>query len=242
MKVRGLEIRALLLDLDDTLLDSQAGLGAAQDAVAEFLAARAGLETADVREQFERSGDWFWRNDERHRWGRLDMRGARRALIEHLLETLKRPDPSLAAEGAEFYSELRDRGLVPIAGALECLGRLRGRVDGLALITNGASDAQRAKIERFDLASYFDVIQVEGEFGVGKPDASVFTHVLRRLGAPASAALMVGDNFECDVLGAIGAGLEAVWIERNGRPPPTHGPRPICTLPDFPALEDLVED
>ncbi len=242
MKYQGSELSALLLDLDDTLLDNRAGLAEAQRTVAEFLAGRAGLPEAAIRQQFGRSSDWFWRDDERHRWGRLDMLGARRALLAHLLETLERPDASLAAEGAELYSELRDRGLVPIEGAFELLARLRDRVPGLALITNGAADAQRAKIERFELEPYFDVVVVEGEFGIGKPDASVFCHALATLGSPATAALMVGDNFECDVLGALGAGLDAVWIERDGRPPPAESPRPVRVLPSFPDLEALLEE
>ena len=52
----------------------------------------------------------------------------------------------------------------------------------LALVTNGAAETQRAKIERFELAHRFHHIQIEGEFGQGKPELAVYRHALERLG------------------------------------------------------------
>jgi putative hydrolase of the HAD superfamily len=214
-------IEAVLLDLDDTLLDNQAGLEAVWAQVSEQLAGRLGdVAPAAVRAQLEASSDWFWSDDARHRSGRLDMPASRCAVVSHLLEALGRPDAALAGEVARFYSELRDASLAPIDGAFEALARLRAGTRALGLVTNGAADAQRAKIERFELARWFDVIVVEGELGVGKPDARVFAHAIGALRAAPSRSLMAGDNYECDVLGALRAGLHAVWIQRDGIAPP----------------------
>jgi putative hydrolase of the HAD superfamily len=173
------------------------------------------------------------------------MPGARRAVIERVLAVQGRPNAVLAAEVAELYSRLRDASLAPFDGALDALARLRERVPALGLVTNGAAAAQRAKIERFDLAPFFDAIVVEGEAGCGKPDRRVFERALAGTGAAPERALMAGDNYECDVLGALGAGLHAVWIHRDrpyrpvgapvARPAP---PRPFATLRSF---VELVE-
>ena len=236
-------LEALLLDLDDTLLDNRAGLAAAKDRLAALLALRLGdVEPGRVRARFDAASSWFWSDDARHRWGRLDMLAARRAIVVRTLGELGRPEPALAAEAAAFYSELRDRSHVLFEGALDALARLRARTPRLGLVTNGAAAAQRAKIERFDLAGYFDVIVVEGEFGAGKPDARVFAHASAALGADPSRALMAGDDYACDVLGAQRAGLHAVWIDRDGRPAPPHRPpRPHRTLPSVVDLADALE-
>jgi FMN phosphatase YigB (HAD superfamily) len=84
------------------------------------------------------------------------------------------------------------------------------------------------------------VIVVEGEAGFGKPDRRVFERALAAVGAAAARTLMAGDNYECDVLGALGAGLHAVWIDAvrpyrpigsaQARPAP---PRPHATVASF---------
>jgi putative hydrolase of the HAD superfamily len=237
----GTPIEALLLDLDDTILDNEAGLEEAWRGVSQFLVARLGdVDEIALLDQVRASSTWFWSDDERHRWGRLDMPGSRRAVLVHALEVVGRPAPALAAEAAALYCELRDAGLTPFDGALDALSRVRRRVPSLGLVTNGAAAAQRAKIDRFDLARFFDVIVVEGEAGVGKPDRRVFAQALATLRAKAERALMAGDNYHCDVLGALGAGLNAVWIDRQRRgATPVAPPRPHRTLASF---VDLVEE
>lgn len=236
---------AVLLDLDDTILDNAAGLDAAWGTVSGELARALGdVEPAQVRAQIELASDWFWTDDERHRNGRLDMAGSRRAVLARALEALGRPNASLAAEVGALYSKLRDGALAPFDGALEALVRLRERAPALGLVTNGAADAQRAKIERFDLARFFDVIVVEGEAGCGKPDRRVFERALAGTGASPERALMAGDNYECDVLGALDAGIHAVWIQRErpyravGAPQQRPAPRPFASLRSF---VELVE-
>ncbi len=239
----GHELEAVLLDLDDTILDGRAGLDDAWDQVARALAERGGMvSSAAVRAQLRISSDWYWDDEERHRSGRLDLPRARQAVLAHVLESLGRPDPALAAEVAETYTALREAQSEPFPGAVEALVRLRVQTQALGLVTNGAAAAQRAKIERWGLAEYFDVIAIEGEVGAGKPDARHFGHALAALGADPAATLMAGDNYACDVLGALHVGLHAVWIDREGRPgPPVPPPRPHRTLPSFVALVDALD-
>src|SRR5207245_470771 len=76
------------------------------------------------------------------------------------------------------------------------LDALRARGLPLALVTNGDAVQQRDKIERHDLARYFDAILIEGEFGCGKPEERVYREALRRLGVGSEGAWMVGDPLE----------------------------------------------
>jgi len=228
----GTPIEALLLDLDDTILDNAAGLEPAWRTVARAVASKLGdVSDEAVLAQLRASSEWFWADDDRHRWGRLDMPGSRQAVIEHVLAAFGRSPGTDAAELAALYSQLRDAALAPFPGALEALARLRGKVPALGLVTNGAAAPQRAKIDRFDLAPFFDVIVVEGEVGHGKPDPRNFQHALDAVGAAPEHALMAGDNFECDVLGALGAGLHAVWIVREDKPYRVPGPIELPPAP-----------
>lgn len=237
----GEPVEALLLDLDDTLLDNQVGLDEVWDRVSQLVAVRLGdVDPGDVRAQLVHSSGWFWSDDARQRAGRLDMPAARRAVLAHVLDSLGRPDAHLADELGRHYCELRERSLAPIVGAFEALARLRAAAPALGLVTNGAAAAQRAKIERFALADFFDVIVVEGELGVGKPDARVFAHATAALGSAPGASLMAGDNYECDILGALHAGLHAVWIQPLGTAAPEPAPRAHRTLPSVSALADLL--
>lgn len=239
----GHTLEAVLLDLDDTILDGRAGLDDAWDQVARVLAERIGMvSSALIRAQLRVSSDWYWDDEERHRRGRLDLPRARASVLAHVLESLGRPHPGLAAEVAETYTELREAQLEPFPGAVEALARLRAKTPALGLVTNGAAAAQRAKIERWGLAEFFDVIAIEGEVGAGKPDARHFGHALGALGVDPAATLMAGDNYACDVLGALHVGLHAVWIDREGRrEPPAPPPRPHRTLPSFVALVEALD-
>ena len=239
---------AVLLDLDDTILDNQAGLEEVWQHVAAELAARLGdVSAAAVRAELGAASEWYWSDEERHRRGRLDMAGSRRAVLGRVLEALGRPDLRLAGEIAALYCALRDAAYAPFPGALDALARLRARTPALGLVTNGAADAQRAKIERWGLAALFDVIAIEGEVGAGKPDPRHFGHALEALAADPAATLMAGDNYRCDVLGALELGMHAVWIDRERRVvPPIAGadrlappPRPHRTLASF---VELVEE
>jgi putative hydrolase of the HAD superfamily len=222
----GRPLAALLLDLDDTILDDGAGFEEAWRLAADLLVAgQPGLVRAEVVAEIDRARSWFWADAERHRRGRLDLARARSEILGFALTQLGRPDAALAGRAGRAYTELRERHQRFLPGAREALVRLRALVPTMALVTNGASDAQRGKLERFGLAAHFDHIQIEGEFGLGKPDAAVYEHVLDRLSVRAEDCVMVGDNFEADVLGAQAVGIHAVWMDVRGRGAP---PRPAA--------------
>ncbi len=74
------------------------------------------------------------------------------------------------------------------------------------------------------VAAYFEVVVISGEFGVGKPEPSIFEHALSLLGSDREHTVMVGDSLARDVDGAIAAGLRGVWVNRSGSPPPENRP------------------
>jgi FMN phosphatase YigB (HAD superfamily) len=132
------------------------------------------------------------------------------------------------AEGAtEFVFADRDLH----ADALPCLRVLRAR--GLRL---GAAGNMYAHHEDF-LGPYVDFVGSSERWGVEKPAAGFFEHVIRDAGAPADEILYVGDRVDNDVLPARAAGLQAVRI-RRGAHAHVESPDGIVTIG---SLDELPE-
>ncbi|MEX2229732.1 MAG: HAD-IA family hydrolase [Dehalococcoidia bacterium] len=172
------------------------------------------------------------------------LRDPQSARVEMVRRSLARlgvggTPPALAAEIAHRYCELRDGRMALVDGAVALLERLRAAGASLALVTNGGARSQRPKIDRFDLARHFDHIQIEGEFGAGKPDASVYDAALGALGVKAADATFIGDDLECDVRGPLRAGMQAVWIDITSDGLPTgHAARPRRIIRSVADLHD----
>ena len=209
-------MKALLIDLDDTLLDYSGGVDDCWTAACETAVGPLGIDTAALVDAVRKARRWFWDDPERHRRERVDMIGAWSKIVARGFEQLGAPNASLAATVAEAFAARRWGVMRLFPGVTEALGRLRDGGVALALVTNGDKSQQRAKIERYDLEGYFEVIQIEGEFGAGKPEEIVYRHVLALLGVPAREAWMVGDNLEWDVGAPQRLGLRGVWVDREG--------------------------
>jgi putative hydrolase of the HAD superfamily len=230
-------VRALLLDLDDTLLDYSGGVeGCWQDACAEAAAAvpQAALVAALIE-----SRRAFWNDPTRHRVERVNMLRAWTRIATDALERCG-GDPELGASLAEAFAARRRAEMLLFPDALGFLQTLRARGVPLGLVTNGDAREQRFKIERHDLARYFDAIVIEGELGAGKPEAVAYRTALAALGAPAGPDVaMVGDHLEFDVAGAQRLGLRGVWLDRVGQGLPAGSPvRPDRIVR---ALRDVID-
>jgi putative hydrolase of the HAD superfamily len=209
---------ALLLDLDDTILSMSRTAMPAWEALCQRFAPRLGpVDPRSLFATIELAVDRFWKDPENQRWGSHDLERARRSIVADAFRRAGVGDDATAHEMADTFSRERLSTIEPFPGALETLDRLRAEGRRLALVTNGRSKVQREKIDHFRLASYFDCIVVEEEFGVGKPNPRVFRHALSSLRAEPVEAWMVGDNLAFDVAGAQQLGIHAIWIDVHGR-------------------------
>lgn len=205
--------RALLVDLDDTIVDGTAVVDCWVDAC-DCCAPL--VEPSLVLAEILALRDWYWADPARHRQGRLDLAGARRQIAVMALERLGCTDESLAVRIADRYERCREARTTLFPGAVDALAWLRASGCRLALLTNGAAEMQRGKISRFGLEPLFDAIFVEGELGFGKPDERIYALALGALDAAAPDAWMIGDNLEWDVGQPQKLGMTGVWIDTAG--------------------------
>jgi putative hydrolase of the HAD superfamily len=241
--------RALLLDLDETLVVEEPSAVAAFEATAAeaarhheeldagalALAARACARelwyAAPAHPYCARIGISSWEglwcrfegDDPDTRWLREWAPTYRREAWRLTLAEQGVEDDALAETlGERFVAERRARHVV-YEDVVPALEELRA-THALALVTNGASCLQREKLAGAGLGRYFDAVVVSGDLGAGKPDPAIFRHALAQLEADERDAVMVGDNLVKDVDGAIAAGLGAVWMNRDGAPRPADRP------------------
>ena len=210
--------RAILLDLDDTVLAFSEGADPCWRRICERFALRIeGLSPEELFDAIKESRAWFWGDSDRHRRGRLRLDGARREIVAEAFDRLHIDAPALVNEIGDAYALEREDTIRPFSGAVETLRQLRVRGVRLALVTNGAAEIQRRKIDRFGLASLFDCIVIEGEFGVGKPDERVYRYALDQLDTKPEETWMVGDNLEWEVRAPQRLGICGIWLDIAGR-------------------------
>jgi len=208
---------ALLIDLDDTVIDYGGSTVPSWRAVCEWAAIQAPEVKVDaLYAAIDRVRGWYWSDPERHRQGRADLRAASRRIVQQALDELGCDRAGLAQVIAERYRDLRDESVHLFPGAVDTLEQLRARGLRLGLVTNGTGVDQRAKIERFDLARHFDHILIEGEFGCGKPDPRVYGAAMDALSARPEGTWFVGDNLEWDVAAPQRLGLWGIWVDPAG--------------------------
>ena len=206
--------KAILFDLDDTIIAFTEGAEPTWRTIAhQFSDKFSGTTPAELLEALNSSRSRFWADPERHREGRMNLVAARRRITANALASIGCSEESLSIEMADSYDQVREDSIRLFPGAIDTLVCLIDKGIRLALVTDGSIDSQRAKIERFDLAQYFEVILIEGEFGFGKPDERVYLEALARLGVGPEDAWMIGDNLEWDVEQPQRLGLTAIWVD-----------------------------
>ncbi len=91
----------------------------------------------------------------------------------------------------------------------------------IGIISNGFSDQQRGKLERFGWTNRFSSVVLSSEIGVMKPHKEIFDRALQSLNLEhPSEALYIGDNYASDIEGASEAGWRSVWLNLDGKKRP----------------------
>ncbi len=225
-------IRAITLDLDDTLWPMKPALVEAERALSAWLAERAprtaGYLTPEVRAGL-RAGVVADHPDRRH-----DVSFLRHELLRRALAAAG-DGASLADEAFEVFLAARQR-VTLYDDVLPVLARWAARYRLIA-VSNGNAD-----VGRIGLGAYFSASISAHLIGTAKPDPRVFLEACRVAGADPGQTLHVGDDLELDVVGARNAGLQAAWIRRvDLKHPPPDDPRHAGSRGVFDSLTALDE-
>ncbi|MBO3142211.1 HAD-IA family hydrolase [Dermatophilus congolensis] len=219
-------VRALILDIDDTLLDTQQAMRQA---------CCRGAEAAWPRQAppvWQAVSDVFYEDPEgyfdAYTRGELDFSAMRelrylRACAEADLGTSGFEDFEAAYQLAFKQSQTVFDDVEDFFGAIEAAGV------PVCFVTNSGAEQTDMKLEVSGLFGRGAVVTTD-TLGVGKPDRRVFDEACRLMDVNHVDTVCVGDTFSSDVVGGRGAGMRVAWLQRLDRPAPRHAEwgRPVC--------------
>jgi putative hydrolase of the HAD superfamily len=203
--------RHLFFDLDHTLWDFETN---AHETLAQLFAdydlARHGLFTfAEFSARYSEVNHALWRLYQSNKVTQQQLREVR---FVRTLTRLGVAEADIPTNISARFTDILPRKAAVFPHTHDVLGYLKHKGYHLHLITNGFEDVQHIKLASSKLADYFEEVVTSERSGCLKPDPRMFAHALARAGATAAESLMVGDNLECDVLGAYNAGIDQVYF------------------------------
>ncbi|MET8149741.1 HAD family hydrolase [Actinoplanes sp. NPDC049668] len=222
-----MKLRGVLLDLDGTLVDHESA------AAAGLRAWLPSLGLAPTDEAVARWSEVQEAHLAQWRAGRISYAEQRRRRLRDFLGT-GGSDAELDEVFAGYLThyERAWRAYDDVAGALAAIAAAGL---GTAVLTNGARDQQRRKLEATGLGGRVGPIYTVDDLGVAKPNPDAFRRACARWGLAPGEVLSVGDNHALDVLGARAAGLRAAHLDRLGHGPPGEAHR-IASLAELGGL------
>jgi FMN hydrolase / 5-amino-6-(5-phospho-D-ribitylamino)uracil phosphatase len=206
------KIKAISLDLDDTLWPIWPVIERAEKALLNWLSDHAPMTAAmfasptALREIREYMSNVMvkQRPELRHDLGAIRKESIRLALYR------AKEDPLLAEQAYEVFFAERNR-VVLYDDALPALKAMFARYP-LVSLSNG-----NAQLDLVGLAAYFKAAISAKEFGHSKPDSRIFVAAARAVGVQPHEVLHIGDDAALDAQGALNVGMQAVWLNRDDK-------------------------
>ena len=201
----------LLFDADGTLFDFERAESAALRQVFQLIGTA--FDPVYLTE-YRRINQTLWQEVERGEVKPTTVKVRRFELLLNTIGVAYSPD-ALSATYLECLAECSEL----IQGAAEVLEALHPKYR-VAILTNGFQVVQRGRLARSTISPYIAEIIISEEIGFAKPAKEFFDVALARLGHPSPReALMIGDGWTTDILGAIQHGLDACWYNPVLKPP-----------------------
>jgi putative hydrolase of the HAD superfamily len=238
-------VDAVLVDIDDTLVDTRAAFFAAIHTVAAtWLGHLPATRRDEVARRWIADVGGHFRSFTRGEISITDQRRRRAADLQGAFGGADLDDEQFAAWAAAYDAAFRtswrlhDDALALLA-ALDHIGTPVGA------LSNSTRELSVAKLERLGLTDRLPLLVSPDDLGFGKPDPRVFHLACERLGSAPGRTAYVGDELDVDAQGARAAGLVGIWLDRRTQPAPGAG-RPHSdgllvahSLLDLPELLDL---
>lgn len=215
---RNMTPKWLFFDLDDTLFDfSSASLISLRRLWDESPSIRARFDIEDAFiDEYHIHNKRMW---QLHESGRISAEFLKQERFRLTIVPEREDEETRIA-----MRRLNDRYLwhlggcnAPVEGAKELLGEL-SRKHMIGILTNGFREAQYRKLRSTGLDRYIQRMVISDEIGIQKPDPRIFRYAERETGASPENSIMIGDNPDNDIRGAINAGWRALYLDRKGKP------------------------
>ncbi len=210
--------KLVMFDVDETLIDHRNTDKRALEGVMSKIEEFSGLGELELRDRFARDFRMQWKDVI---FGKTTLEAIRVHQFERILKELGNATAhELALRAAEIYGDIYDSNTTAIPGTQAILKRIREMGIPIALVTNNLVNYQKLKLKKAGFANLYDFMLTSEETRCFKPDSEMFTEVLDQFDCSPKEALMVGDSFPEDIVGASNVGVKPVWFNRHGLTPP----------------------
>lgn len=229
-------LTTIFFDLDDTLHDDSGAFQGATFEIASRLATTHGVRAEELAKAFIRETESFWDNYDPAR-----VIGNPRAITwARALDGVGVESAGLCEELASDFEAARKRRYRLFSGVAETLTKLRANGYRVAMLTNGLRATHQLKIQALQIASHFDEVFLSDDLGVAKPNVRIFEIACKRMGSRPAETVMVGDRYDKDIVGALDAGLIAIWLRVPNSAPPDGVRLPHAIIGHITQVPDIV--
>lgn len=232
------ETKLILFDLDDTLYDFSRCWEKGMKEAIRLHPTTCGFETDAFYQVLKEYSDSLWHLLEENKISFSEYRYLRMAkAFEAFDQKLER---EAASDFQKLFSGKTIESITPVPATRSLLDKW-SKTYRLGIVTNGPADMTSGKIRRLELDHLFsaDAIFISELVGFSKPDRRIFHHVLQFYGVSPGEALFVGDTWSADIVGAIEAGISAVWLNPKKRLPATEH-QPLAIIADLAELDNIL--
>ncbi len=199
----------LLFDLDDTLWDFETNaLHSLQEVFFQY----------KLDKKFEHFNHFFEHYDYRNKqlWaaygrGQITKKELNFERFNFPLLQVGVYNPGLATRLGTDFLRICPTKTALMPHAKDLLDHLSGKYQ-LHILSNGFGETQQTKLLCSGLLPYFDQIILSETIGALKPDRQIFDYALQAIGTPHKEVLMIGDNYDADIVGAHNAGIDQLFF------------------------------
>lgn len=206
-----MKYRHLFFDLDHTLWDFESNARAALHDIYHHheLHTKVILDAEAFFKRYSHHNSLLWARYERGFVSRDELKWKRmwRTLLDGKLA-----DEPFARKLAEHFLEVLPAKPGLFEGAIELLQYLKEKNYKMHIITNGFEKVQHQKMRNSGIDQFFDEVITSEKSGSVKPKPEIFKYALDAAGADVQESIMIGDNLEADIKGAMAAGIDTVFV------------------------------
>lgn len=231
-------IKHLFFDLDRTLWDFETNSKIALQKIYDKHSLDSHFEHfIHFQKSYQNINNELWK---KYGKGKITKDELRIVRFEKTLERVQVYDKQLANTLNHDYVSTapQEKNLFP--NTLETIQELAKKYQ-LHIITNGFSEAQFVKLESSGLRPYFDVIVCSEMVGKTKPHPEIFQYALNQANAKKSESIMIGDDHNTDIMGAIQIGMQAILFDPTNRYRKSAGLYKISDLSELPLLLTFIK-
>jgi len=204
--------RAVLFDLDETLLTHDAAIRSAAGALIKSVC-------PDLDDDAQRQFEELWISLNQSWYAKFFNReiSFREASEGKLHEALATHGIALANQQTDDllrdYFHAYQANCLMYDDVVPCLKQLSSWP--LGIVTNGETQQQAIKIEHSGLSNYIHTVVTSEQAGIAKPDAKIFHVACQHLAIDPSDVVFIGDNRQLDAIASSATGMRGIWLNRS---------------------------